>query len=167
MKSSALDFFHPLIRLINEDEPEELAYPHHGSLAREIRLAVEQKLKNGELKAIVATNSLELGIDIGDLDRVVMIQSPFSVAHAIQRIGRSGHAVGQKSHGLLFPLHGKDFVHAAVLARAVREKDIEEAHPVDSPLDVLAQVILAMTVAEQWPVDALFDVIRTSYPYRN
>lgn len=154
-------------RLINEDEPDDLAYSHHGSLAREIRLAVEEKLKNGELRAIVATNSLELGIDIGDLDRVVLIQSPFSVAHAIQRIGRSGHAVGQKSHGLLFPLHGKDFVHAAVLARAVREKDIEEAHPVDSPLDVLAQVILAMTVAEQWQVDELFDVIRTSYPYRN
>ncbi len=154
-------------RLINEDEAEDLAYSHHGSLAREIRLAVEEKLKNGELRAIVATNSLELGIDIGDLDRVVLIQSPFSVAHAIQRIGRSGHAVGEKSHGLLFPLHGKDFVHAAVIARAVRDKDIEEAHPVESPLDVLAQVLLAMTVAEKWPVEALFDAIRTSYPYRN
>ncbi|KJR97034.1 MAG: ATP-dependent helicase [Desulfobulbaceae bacterium BRH_c16a] len=154
-------------RLINEDEPEELAYSHHGSLARELRLAVEQKLKNGELKAIVATNSLELGIDIGDLDRVVLIQSPPSVAHAIQRIGRSGHGVGDKSHGLLFPLHGKDFVHAAVLARAVREKDIEEVHPVENPLDVLAQVILAMVVAEKWVIDDLFDTIRTSFPYRN
>lgn len=154
-------------RLINEDEPEELAYPHHGSLAREIRLAVEQKLKNGELKAIVATNSLELGIDIGDLDRVVLIQSPPSVARAIQRIGRSGHAVGEKSRGLLFPLHGKDFVHAAVLARAVREKDIEEVHPVENPLDVLAQVILAMVVAEKWVIDELFAAIRTSFPFRN
>lgn len=154
-------------RLINEDEPEDLAYSHHGSLAREIRLAVEEKLKNGELRAIVATNSLELGIDIGELDRVVLIQSPFSVAHAIQRIGRSGHAVGKKSHGLLFPLHGKDFVHAAVIARAVRDRDIEAVHPVENPLDILAQVLLAMTVAEKWPVDALFDAVRTSYPYRN
>jgi ATP-dependent Lhr-like helicase len=154
-------------RLINEDEAEELAYSHHGSLAREIRLAVEQKLKNGELKAIVATNSLELGIDIGDLDQVVLIQSPPSVASAIQRIGRSGHGVGEKSHGLLFPLHGKDFIQAAVLARAVRDKDIEEVHPVENPLDVLAQVILAMIVAEKWRIDKLFDAIRTSFPFRN
>lgn len=156
-----------ITRLINEDEPEELAYSHHGSLAREIRLAVEQKLKNGELRAIVATNSLELGIDIGELDRVVLVQSPFSVAHAIQRIGRSGHAVGKTSQGLLFPLHGKDFIQAAVLARAVRQGDIEEVRPVDCPLDVLAQVLLAMIVAEKWRVDELFGAVRTSYPYRN
>ncbi len=154
-------------RLINEDEERALAYPHHGSLAKELRLAVEQKLKNGELKAIVATNSLELGIDIGDLDRVVLIQTPFSVAHAVQRIGRAGHKVGEKSHGLLYPLHGKDFINAAVLARAVQERDIESLHPAEGPLDVLAQVILAMTVAEKWQVNELLASIRASYPYRN
>ncbi len=156
-----------IARLINENEEQDLAYPHHGSLAKELRLAVEQKLKNGELRAIVATNSLELGIDIGELDQVVLIQAPFSVAHAVQRIGRSGHRVGEKSHGLLFPLHGKDFIQAAVLARAVRDKDIESVHPADNPLDVLAQVILAMTVAEKWPVDELYQTIRASFPYRN
>ncbi len=96
-----------------------LAYAHHGSLSREMRLAVEQKLKNGELKAIVATNSLELGIDIGGLDQVVLIQTPRSVSSALQRIGRSGHSVGEKSRGLLFPTHGRDFIDAAVMARAV------------------------------------------------
>ena len=156
-----------ITRLINEDEALELAYPHHGSLAKELRLAVEQKLKNGELKAIVATNSLELGIDIGELDRVVLVQSPPSVAQAIQRIGRAGHRVGEASRGLLFPLHGKDFIHAAVLARAVQEKNIAEIHPVECPLDVLAQVILAMTIAERWHIDGLFDVLRASYPYRH
>ncbi len=156
-----------ITRLLNEDEAEELAYPHHGSLARELRLAVEQKLKNGELQAIVATNSLELGIDIGDLDRVVLVQSPPSVAQAIQRIGRAGHRVGEASSGLLFPLHGKDFITAAVLARAVRDKDIEAVRPVDCPLDVLAQIILAMAVAERWHIDELFDHLRGSYPYRN
>jgi ATP-dependent Lhr-like helicase len=90
-------------RLINEGEPEELAYSHHGSLSKELRLVVEQKLKNGELKAIVATNSLELGIDIGDLDQVVLIQTPPAISSAIQRIGRSGHGVGEKSRGYCFP----------------------------------------------------------------
>ncbi|MFH0785322.1 MAG: DEAD/DEAH box helicase [Pseudomonadota bacterium] len=154
-------------RLLNENEEEELAYPHHGSLARELRLAVEQKLKSGELQAIVATNSLELGIDIGDLDQVVLVQSPPSVAQTIQRVGRAGHQVGKASRGLLFPLHGKDFIHAAVLAKAVREKDIEEIRPVDCPFDVLAQIILAMTIAEKWLIDELFDNLRASYPYRH
>ena len=99
-------------RLINEGEPEELAYSHHGSLSKELRLVVEQKLKNGELKAIVATNSLELGIDIGDLDQVVLIQTPPAIGSAIQRIGRSGHGVGEKSQGVLFPIHGRDFINA-------------------------------------------------------
>ena len=109
-----------------------------------LRLAVEQKLKNGELKAIVATNSLELGIDIGSLDQVVLIQTPRSVSSALQRIGRSGHSVGEKSRGLLFPTHGRDFIDAAVMARASLDQDIEEVHPVEAPLDLLAQIILSM-----------------------
>ena len=149
-------------RLINEGEPEELAYSHHGSLSKELRLVVEQKLKNGELKAIVATNSLELGIDIGDLDQVVLIQTPPAIGSAIQRIGRSGHGVGEKSRGVLFPVHGRDFINAAVLAPSVIEKDIETTEPVRCPLDVLAQIILAMTGVETWDMDELFAFIRTN-----
>lgn len=154
-------------RLINESEPQELAYAHHGSLSREIRLAVEQRLKNGELKAIVATSSLELGIDIGDLDRVVLIQTPPSISSAIQRIGRSGHRVGEVSRGLLYPTHGRDFLNAAVVARCVTDQDIESVRPVEAPLDVLAQMIVSMTGQEQWDVDGLFAFIRTSWPYRS
>ncbi|MGE5172896.1 MAG: DEAD/DEAH box helicase [Betaproteobacteria bacterium] len=146
---------------------KELAYAHHGSLAREIRLAVEQKLKNGELRAIVATSSLELGIDIGSLDRVILIQSPRSVSSALQRIGRSGHYVGEASRGLLFPTHGRDFVDAAVMARAILDQDIEEVRPVEAPLDILAQIILSMTAMERWDIDELYAFLKASYPYRS
>jgi ATP-dependent Lhr-like helicase len=156
-----------ITRLINEAEDRELAYAHHGSLSREIRLAIEQKLKNGELKAIVATNSLELGIDIGSLDSVVLIESPRSVSSALQRIGRSGHSVGDKSRGIIFPTHGRDFIDSAVMARAALEQDIEEVHPVEAPLDILAQVILSMTAMERWEIDELYAFLKTSYPYRN
>jgi ATP-dependent Lhr-like helicase len=154
-------------RLINENEPHELAYAHHGSLSREIRLAVEQRLKNGELKAIVATSSLELGIDIGDLDRVILIQTPPAVSSAIQRIGRSGHSVGGMSRGLLYPTHGRDFLSAAVIAKAVTNQDIESINPIEAPLDVLAQTVISMVGLERWDVDELFAFVRTSYPYRN
>lgn len=152
-------------RLINEGEPEELAYAHHGSLSRELRLAVEQKLKQGELKAIVATNSLELGIDIGTLDRVILVQTPRSVSSSVQRVGRSGHGVGEKSRGTIFPTHGRDFLDAAVMARAVIEQDIEAVHPVEAPLDILAQVVLSMTSAERWDIGELYAFLKTSYPF--
>ena len=154
-------------RLINEGEPEELAYSHHGSLSKELRLAVEQKLKHGELKAIVATNSLELGIDIGDLDQVVLIQTPPAISSAIQRIGRSGHGVGEISQGILFPVHGRDFINAAVLAPSVMKRDIETIAPVDCPLDVLAQIILAMTGVETWDVDGLFAFLRANASFHS
>ncbi|MDY7035240.1 MAG: DEAD/DEAH box helicase, partial [Thermodesulfobacteriota bacterium] len=154
-------------RFINENEPDRLAYAHHGSLSKEIRLVVEQKLKRGELRAIVATNSLELGIDIGDLDRVVLVQSPFSVSSAIQRIGRSGHGVRRTSKGLLFPTHGRDFLNGAVLAQCIAQKDIEPAAPITCPLDVLAQVILAMTVTETWDIDRLYGFLRTNWAYHH
>lgn len=154
-------------RLINEQSGEELAYSHHGSLSREIRLAVEERLKRGELKAIVATNSLELGIDIGQLDSVVLIQTPRSISSAIQRIGRSGHGVGEVSSGLLFPTNGMDFVSAAVIARAIADGDIEELRPVEAPLDLLAQIILSMALPEEWHLDELYEFLKTSYPYRN
>ncbi len=154
-------------RLINEGEPEELAYSHHGSLSKELRLVVEQKLKSGQLKAIVATNSLELGIDIGNLDQVVLIQTPPAIGSAIQRIGRSGHGVGEKSQGVLFPVHGRDFINAAVLAPSVIEKDIESIAPVECPLDVLAQIILAMTGVETWDMDGLFAFLRTNASFHS
>ncbi len=156
-----------VVRMINETSDVELAYAHHGSLAREIRLAVEQKLKKGELKAIVATNSLELGIDIGALDQVVLIQTPRAVSSALQRVGRSGHYVGEVSKGTIYPTHGRDFVDAAVVARAVLDQDIEEVRPIESPLDVLAQIILSMTSMERWDLDELYAFIKTMYPFRD
>jgi ATP-dependent Lhr-like helicase len=152
-------------RLVNESEQEVLVYAHHGSLSKEIRLAVEQKLKQGELRGIVATNSLELGIDIGSLDTVLMIQTPFSVSSTIQRLGRAGHLVGQISRGRIIPTHGADFLVAAVMARAVYEEDIEEVVPIQGPLDVLTQVILSACVTQTWDIDALYAFIRTSFPF--
>ncbi|MDY6892694.1 MAG: DEAD/DEAH box helicase, partial [Chloroflexota bacterium] len=152
---------------INDGEHHPIAYAHHGSLSREIRSEVEQKLKAGELKAIVATNSLEMGIDIGALDEVVLIQSPPSVSSAIQRIGRAGHQVGQVSRGTLFPTHSQDFLEAAVLASEILSQDIEAVEPVQCPLDVLAQVIVSMVGVEKWDIDELYAQVRTSYPYRH
>ena len=153
--------------LINEGEPEAIAYSHHGSLSREIRMAVEQRLKNGELKAIVATSSLELGIDIGELDQVILVQTPPSAASAIQRIGRSGHGIGGISRGILYPTHGPDFLSAAVMANSVNSRDMEAIVPVECPLDVLAQVIVSAAGIEKWHVDDLFAAIKSAYPYRN
>ena len=114
-----------LTLMINQGEEEPVAYAHHGSLSLEIRAEVERRLKAGALRAIVATHSLELGIDIGALDEVVLVQSPFSISSAVQRVGRSGHQVDQVSRGTLFPTHPKDFLEAAVLAPAILNQDIE------------------------------------------
>ncbi|MEW5724089.1 MAG: DEAD/DEAH box helicase [Thermodesulfobacteriota bacterium] len=151
---------------INAGEDQPLAYAHHGSLSREIRTEVEGKLKNGGLRAIVATNSLELGLDVGSLDEVILIQSPPSVSSALQRLGRAGHRVGQVSRGAVFPTHALDFVEAAVLAAAVPAQEIEEVRPVEAPLDVLAQVLVSMTAAGTWDLDELYAFLRTSHPYR-
>jgi ATP-dependent Lhr-like helicase len=153
--------------LINADQPRPMAYAHHGSLSKELRLEVEQRLKHGDLKAIVATASLELGIDIGSLDHVIMVQSPPSVSSAIQRIGRSGHGVGQTSQATLFATHAMDCMTAGVLARAMLDQDIEPLQPVECPLDVLAQVLVSMVGTETWHLDALYAAVRASYPFRN
>ncbi len=155
-----------LARLINETGPDTLAYSHHGALSREIRLSVEEQLKSGRLKAIVATGTLELGIDIGELDEVVLVQSSASVSQAIQRIGRAGHQVEGLSRGRLVPLGGIDLVHLGALAKAVSDHSIESIRPLEAPLDVLAQVILSMTSAEIWKADELYAFLRTMYPYR-
>ncbi|MEM9553489.1 MAG: DEAD/DEAH box helicase [Acidobacteriota bacterium] len=154
-------------RFLNDGERgSELAYSHHGSLSRAVRQEVERRLKDGELRAIVATSSLELGIDVGALDEVLLVQTPPSIAAAIQRIGRAGHGVGEESRGVFYPTHGADLLEAAVVARAVVEQEIEELRPVEAPLDVLAQVLLSMIVAEEWSLDELFDAIRTTWAYR-
>ncbi len=151
---------------INAGEPAPLAYSHHGSLSRELRLDIETRLKSGGLKAIVATNSLELGIDIGALDEVVLVQSPPSIASAVQRVGRAGHRVGAVSRGTFFPTHDQDIVESAVIVRAIREGDIEETCPVENALDVLSQVLVSMLGTEIWNIDVLYDRVRTSWPYR-
>jgi ATP-dependent Lhr-like helicase len=152
-------------RFVNEAAGRELAWSHHGSLARELRTAVERRLKEGRLPAIVATSSLELGIDIGALDRVVLVQTPRSFASAAQRIGRSGHAVGGTARGLFYPTHPRDFLDAAVAARAVVDGELEPIRPVAAPLDLLAQTILAAVARERWQLDELFDHLRESDPF--
>jgi len=155
-----------LTRLVNEGEGGERVWSHHGSLAREIRAVVEERLKAGELAGIVATSSLELGIDIGALDEVVLVQTPPTVAAAVQRIGRAGHAVGAASRGRFVPLHPTDLLYAAVMAKAVRAGAIEELTPLAGALDVLAQVIVSMVATETRPIDELYAVLRCAAPYR-
>ena len=152
--------------MINQGEDHNVAYAHHGSLSRELRTEVEQKLKDGDLRAIVATSSLEMGIDIGALDEVVLIQSPPTISSAVQRIGRAGHRVGEASRCTLFPTHDHDFIEGAVLAGCVVSQDIEAVEPVNCPLDVLAQIIISMTGVETWAIDELYMWLRSSYPYR-
>ncbi len=150
---------------INDDEPEMLAYAHHGALSREIRLEVERRLKAGRLPAIVATGTLELGIDIGALDETVLVQTPFGISAAIQRVGRAGHRVGEVSRATLFPTHGHDLLASAVLAKQILAGNIEESRAIRGPLDVLAQVLISMTAVETWDIDALFAEVRCSAPY--
>lgn len=151
--------------LINEDENQRLAYAHHGSLSRETRSVVEQRLKNGDLAAIVATSSLELGIDIGALDEVLMAQTPPGIASALQRVGRAGHGVGQTSRGVIFPIHGRDLLDAAVIGKSMLERDIEEIHPVENPLDLLAQIVVSTSAVEEWDADRLYGFLQSSAPF--
>lgn len=156
-----------LTMFINGEADEPIAYAHHGSLSREIRVEVERRLREGELRGIVATSSLELGIDIGALDEVVLVGCPPSVSSTVQRVGRAGHQVGEVSRASLFPTNPRDFIESAVVARTSLDRDIEETQPVRCPLDVLAQVLVAMVGLETWDCDDLFDAIRTSYPFRS
>ena len=162
-------FTEKLTRLINAsgEGGERVAYSHHGSLSREIRHLVERKLREGELRAIVATSSLELGIDIGDVDEVILVQAPYSISSALQRVGRSGHGVHQKSRARLYPLFSRDHLHCAVVAREIIDRNIEESRIPSCALDVLAQVIISMTCMESWTADDLYIFIRTSTPYRD
>jgi ATP-dependent helicase Lhr and Lhr-like helicase len=145
--------------------PPELVKAHHGSLSRERRLAIEDELKSGQLRGLVATSSLELGIDMGAVDLVVQVSSPGAVSRGLQRIGRAGHQVGEPSRGALFPKYRGDLVETAVVVRRMRDGDIESTRYPRNPLDVLAQQIVAMTAMEEWRVDELAAVVRRAAPF--
>ncbi len=144
----------------------ELVAAHHGSLSKETRLAAEQKLKAGELKALVATASLELGIDIGTVDLVCQIGSTRSIARLLQRVGRAGHQLGGTPDGKVFPLSRNDLVECAALVDSVRRGELDAVTVPPAPLDVLAQQVVAMAACESWDEDALFERVRRAYPYR-
>src|SRR6266436_3148514 len=140
---------------------------HHGSLSRKLRLVSERKLKRSEIRALVATASLELGIDIGSVDLVCQIGSPRSISVGLQRIGRAGHWRGAIPKGRLFATTRDDLIENAALIRAIRQGDLDRIAIPDSPMDILAQQIVAMCAAEDWAEDALFQSVRRTYPYRN
>jgi replicative superfamily II helicase len=139
---------------------------HHGSLSRDVRLHAEERLRSGQLKVMVATASLELGIDIGHVDLVCQISSPRRIATLLQRVGRSGHTVRGLPKGRLFPLTRDDFVACAAMVRAAREGELDLIRVPEKPLDVLAQQIVAEVAAQEWDEDALFAFLRGAYPYR-
>ncbi|HZQ15478.1 MAG TPA: DEAD/DEAH box helicase [Gaiellaceae bacterium] len=146
--------------------PVEIARAHHGSLAREQRMLVEEDLKAGRIPCLVATSSLELGIDMGAVDLVVQVESPKSVARGLQRIGRAGHDLGSVSKGRIFPKFRADLLESAVVARAMRDGEIEETKIPRNPLDVLAQQIVAITSQEEMSVDDLHRLVTRAYPFR-
>jgi ATP-dependent Lhr-like helicase len=150
---------------INELAEEELARAHHGSLAREQRLVVEELLKAGEIPCLVATSSLELGIDMGAVDLVIQVESPKSVARGLQRVGRAGHELHSVSKGRIFPKFRADLLESAVVARAMREGAIEETRIPRNPLDVLAQQVVAVCADEEVAVEDLHELVRGAYPF--
>ncbi|MGI8983231.1 MAG: DEAD/DEAH box helicase, partial [Acidimicrobiales bacterium] len=150
---------------LNELAGEDLVRAHHGSVAREQRLEIEDALKAGTLPALVATSSLELGIDMGAIDLVVQVESPASVASGLQRIGRAGHQVGEPSRGRIFPKFRGDLVEAAVVALRMVAGLIEETRVPRNPLDVLAQQIVAMVAVEDLRVEEVAEVVAGAYPF--
>jgi ATP-dependent Lhr-like helicase len=145
--------------------PAEIARAHHGSVSREQRAITEDALKRGDLPAVVATSSLELGIDMGAVDLVVQVESPPSVASGLQRIGRAGHQVGAISRGIMFPKHRGDLIPAAVVSQRMTDGAIEAIRPPRNPLDVLAQQIVAMVAMDEWQLDELAAVVRRAAPF--
>src|SRR5205085_142461 len=150
---------------LNELAERDVARAHHGSLAREQRLVVEEDLKAGRIPCLVATSSLELGIDMGAVDLVVQVESPKSVARGLQRIGRAGHSLHEVSKGRIFPKFRADLLESAVVAQRMREGAIEETRIPRSPLDVLAQQIVAICADEEIDVSDLHQLVRGAYPF--
>jgi ATP-dependent helicase Lhr and Lhr-like helicase len=155
-----------IARELTERLGEQAVTAHHGSMAKELRLTAEQRLKRGELKALVATASLELGIDIGDVNLVCQIGSPRSIATFLQRVGRSGHAIGGTPKGRLFPLSRDDLAECAALIDSVRRSELDRLTIPHQPLDVLAQQIVAEVAAQDWPEAALHERMRRAWPFR-
>ena len=141
-------------------EGVELVKAHHGSLSRQRRLLIEDELKRGELRGLVATSTLELGIDMGAVDLVVQVASPGSVASGLQRIGRAGHRVGEPSRGRIFPKHRADLLEAAAVVERMHLGEVEHTHYLRNPIDVAAQQIVAMCAMDDWPIDRLSAVLR-------
>jgi ATP-dependent helicase Lhr and Lhr-like helicase len=154
---------HHLAQLLGES----VVASHHGSLSRQRRFAVEEKLKTGELRALVATASLELGIDIGSVDLVCQIGSPRSIGVAVQRVGRAGHWRGATPKGRIFATTRDELLECAALVWAIRDGDLDQIHVPEAPLDVLAQQIVAACAAEDWSEAELFALVRRAHPYRN
>jgi ATP-dependent helicase Lhr and Lhr-like helicase len=154
-------------RHLGERIGEENIAAHHGSLAREQRLMAEQRLKSGELSALVATASLELGIDIGDVNLVCQLGSTRSIASFLQRVGRSNHTVAGFPKGRIFPLSRDELVECAAIVDSVRRGELDRLEIPEKPLDILAQQIVAAVAAEEWGEDDLLAMVRRAYPYRN
>ena len=150
---------------VGTEEGRELVLAHHGSLSRERRLNIEDQLKQGVLKGLVATSSLELGIDMGAVDLVVQVESPGAVSRGLQRVGRAGHQVGAPSRAKFFPKHRADLVEAAVVVDRMHRGLIEETHYPRNPLDVLAQQIVATVALDDWSVDDLLAMVRGAANY--
>jgi ATP-dependent Lhr-like helicase len=140
---------------------------HHASLDRSVRLEVEDRLKRGELRAVVCSTSLEMGIDIGSIDTVVMVSAPKGVSRALQRIGRSGHSLGESSHGVLVASNINDLAECAVTARMMERRELEPVKIHDNPLDVLAQTLVGLAVFESVTPDEAFEMVRQTYPFRH
>ncbi|HYN35878.1 MAG TPA: DEAD/DEAH box helicase, partial [Actinomycetota bacterium] len=150
---------------LNELAEEEVVRAHHGSVAREQRLLIEEDLKAGRLPAVVATSSLELGIDMGAVDLVVQVEAPNSVASGLQRVGRAGHHVGSVSRGIFFPKFRGDLLESAVVVERMKQGAIEEMHYPRNPLDVLSQQVVAMTAMDEWDADELEKTIKRAAPF--
>lgn len=150
---------------LNDLAGEEIVRAHHGSVAREQRLLIEEELKAGRIPAVIATSSLELGIDMGAVDLVVQVGSPDTVASGLQRIGRAGHQVGATSRGLFLPRFRGDLLETAVVVERMRDGAIEEIHYPRNPLDVLAQHVVAMLAMDDWELDALEAVVKRAAPF--
>ena len=148
------------------DDREPLARAHHGSISHERRREIEGALKAGRLRCIVATSSLELGIDMGSVDLVLLVEAPGSTASGLQRVGRSGHAVGERSRGLIFPKFRGDLLECTVTAIQMQRGAIESMRLPENPLDVLAQQIVAMCCGREWTVDGILALARRARPYR-
>ena len=156
-----------LSQRLNELAGEDLVRAHHGSISREQRLQIEEELKAGRLPALVATSSLELGIDMGAVDLVVQVESPTSVARGLQRVGRAGHQVGEPSKGILFPKYRGDLLETAVVVQRMHDGAIEETKLPRNPLDVLAQQLVAITVMDTRTVDELHELVTRAAPFEH